>query len=440
MVSLKNRGPLGLNQLTASEASLKLKTGEISSEELTRDCLDRIQAREGDVLAWDYLNPEYALEQARALDKLPRRGLLHGIPIGIKDIFDTKDMPTGHGFPPYQGHEFGVDSVCVAQLRDAGMVLLGKTVTTEFACPKPRQTLNPHDPARTPGVSSSGSAASVADYMVPVANGTQTGGSVIGPAANCGVYGYKASLDGIDRGGFRHCKKSIDTIGLFARSIDDLILLRRAQTGCNPGQKSGRPRVGILRAPLWDEAEPAMQKMIEIINDILREAGAIVTDFDLPPLFMDIIPDAAVINAWEASVMLKDEIRDHYESFNQHNRERIEWVKGLEVEDYLRAGKKMDIARSEMDQLFYDYDLILSPSLPGEAPIGLTEVRTATFARLWTQMYTPSINFPLFEGPNEMPLCFQVVGRRDTDDDTLANAKWVDDQLRSELGNIPVRC
>jgi Asp-tRNA(Asn)/Glu-tRNA(Gln) amidotransferase A subunit family amidase len=440
MVSLKNRGPLGLNQLTASEASLKLKTGEISSEELTRDCLDRIQAREGDVLAWDYLNPEYALEQARALDKLPRRGLLHGIPIGIKDIFDTKDMPTGHGFPPYQGHEFGVDSVCVAQLRDAGMVLLGKTVTTEFACPKPRQTLNPHDPARTPGVSSSGSAASVADYMVPVANGTQTGGSVIGPAANCGVYGYKASLEGIDRGGFRHCKKSIDTIGLFARSIDDLILLRRAQTGCNPGQKAGRLRVGVLRAPLWDEAEPAMQKMIEIINNILREAGAIITDFDLPPLFTDIIPDAAVINAWEASVMLKDEIRDHYESFNQHNRERIEWVKGLEVEDYLRAGKKLDIARSKMDQLFSNWDLILSPSLPGEAPLGLTEVRTATFARLWTQMYTPSINFPLFEGPNEMPLCFQVVGRRDTDDDTLANAKWVDDQLRSELGNIPVRC
>ena len=138
--------------------------------------------------------------------------------------------------------------------------------------------------------------------------------------------------------------------------------------------------------------------------------------------------------------MLKDEIRDHYESFNQHNRERIEWVKGLEVEDYLRAGKKLDIARSEMDQLFSNWDLILSPSLPGEAPLGLTEVRTATFARLWTQMYTPSINFPLFEGPNEMPLCFQVVGRRDTDDDTLANAKWVDDRLRSELGNIPVRC
>tara|TARA_Y100001934_G_scaffold162279_2_gene193557 strand:+ start:5274 stop:6596 length:1323 start_codon:yes stop_codon:yes gene_type:complete len=440
MVSLKDRGPLGLNQLTASEASLKLKTGEISSEEITRDCLDRIQAREGDILAWDYLNPEYALEQARALDKSPRRGLLHGVPIGIKDIFDTKDMPTGHGFPPYQGQKFGVDSVCVAQLRDAGMVLLGKTVTTEFACPMPRQTLNPHDPARTPGVSSSGSAASVADYMVPVANGTQTGGSIIGPAANCGVYGYKASLEGIDRGGFRHCKKSIDTIGLFARSIDDLILLRRAQTGCNPGQRAVRLRVGILRAPLWDEAEPAMQKMIEIINDILRAAGAVVTDFDLPPLFMDIIPDAAIINAWEASVMLKDEIRDHYESFNQHNRERIEWVKGLEVEDYLRAGKKLDIARSEMDQLFSNWDLILSPSLPGEPPLGLTEVRTATFARLWTQMYTPSINFPLFEGPNEMPLCFQVVGRRDTDDDTLANAKWVDDQLRSELGNIPVRC
>jgi len=439
MVDLTKKGPVGLNGLTASEASTKLASGEITSVALTRDCLDRIAARDGDVHAWDYINPDYALEQAKALDGEARRGPLHGVPVGIKDIFDTKDMPTGHGFGPYQGKEFGVDSTCVAQLRDAGMVIMGKTVTTEFACPKPRQTLNPHDPTRTPGVSSSGSAASVADYMVPLANGTQTGGSVIGPAANCGVYGYKASLDGIDRSGFRHCKKSIDTIGLFARSIEDLLLMRQVQTGAAPGTSVDEPRIAVLRAPNWDEAEPAMQAAIEKVAAILADAGAAVSDFDLPKVFTDIVPDAAVINAWEASIMLETEVRDHLDSFNDHNLERIEWVNGLSEEDYLNAGKALNNARSEMDSIFDGFDLILSPSLPGEAPVGLTEVRTATFARLWTQMYTPSVNFPLFESSNGIPICFQLVGKRGTDDASLANAKWADGKLRAALGDVPVR-
>ena len=439
MVDLTTKGPMALNGLTASEASAKLASGEITSEALTRDCLDRIAAREGEVHAWDYIDPDYALEQAKTLDSEARRGPLHGVPVGIKDIFDTRDMPTGHGFPPYQGKEFGVDSNCVAQLRDAGMVIMGKTVTTEFACPKPRQTLNPHDPTRTPGVSSSGSAASVADYMVPVANGTQTGGSVIGPAANCGVYGYKASLDGIDRGNFRHCKKSIDTIGLFARSMEDLVLLRQVQTGAAPTTANENPRIDFLRAPNWEEAEPPMQAAVERAAEILADAGAEVSDFDLPQIFTDIIPDAAVINAWEAAVMLEEEIRDHYDSFNDHNRERMEWVKTLGEDDYLNAGKAMDNARAEMDKVFSNFDMILSPSLPGEPPVGLTETRTATFARLWTQMYTPSVNFPLFEGPDEMPLCFQLVGKRDTDDNLLANANWADDRLRAALGDVPVR-
>jgi amidase len=439
MVDLTKKGPVGLNGLTASEASAKLASGEITSVALTRDCLDRIAARDGEVHAWDYIDPDYALEQAKALDREARRGPLHGVPVGIKDIFDTKDMPTGHGFGPYQGKQFGVDSTCVAQLRDAGMVIMGKTVTTEFACPKPRQTLNPHDPTRTPGVSSSGSAASVADYMVPLANGTQTGGSVIGPAANCGVYGYKASLDGIDRSGFRHCKKSIDTIGLFARSIEDLILLRQVQTGAAPGKSSGKPRIAVLRGPNWEEAEPSMQAAVERVAAILAEAGATVSDFDLPQTFADIIPHAAIINAWEASIMLEAEVRDHLDGFNDHNRERIDWVKGLSEENYLNAGKTLDAARSEMDTIFDGFDLILSPSLPGEAPVGLTEVRTATFARLWTQMYTPSVNFPLFEGSNSMPICFQLVGKRSTDDATLANAKWADEKLRAALGDAPVQ-
>jgi len=439
MVDLTKKGPVGLNGLTASEASAKLASGEITSEALTRDCLDRIAAREGEVHAWEYIDPDYAMVQAKARDREARRSPLHGVPVGIKDIFDTKDMPTGHGFGPYQGKEFGVDSTCVAQLRDAGMVIMGKTVTTEFACPKPRQTLNPHDPSRTPGVSSSGSAASVADYMVPLANGTQTGGSVIGPAANCGVYGYKASLDGIDRSGFRHCKKSIDTIGLFARSLDDLLLMRQVQTGAAPGTSADKLRVAFLRAPNWDEADSDMQAVVEKVGEILADAGATVSDFDLPQVFTDIVPDAAIINAWEASIMLETEVRGHLDSFNDHNLERIEWVKGLSEEDYLNAGKALDGARVEMDSIFDGFDLILSPSLPGEAPVGLTEVRTATFARLWTQMYTPSVNFPLFESANGIPLCFQLVGKRNTDDATLANAKWADEKLRAALGIVPVQ-
>ncbi|NKB22090.1 MAG: amidase [Alphaproteobacteria bacterium] len=438
MVDLTKKGPMGLNGLTASEASAKLASGEITSEALTRDCLDRIAARDGDVHAWDYIDPDYAIAQAKSLDGEPRRGPLHGVPVGIKDIFDTKDMPTGHGFGPYQGKEFGVDSNCVAQLRDGGMVIMGKTVTTEFACPKPRHTLNPHDPTRTPGVSSSGSAASVADYMVPLANGTQTGGSVIGPAANCGVYGYKASLDGIDRGNFRHCKKSIDTIGLFARSMEDLILMRQVQTGAAPGTSTDKPRIAVLRAPCWDKAEPPMQAAVEQAAVILKDAGALISDFDLPQVFTDIIPDAAVINAWEASIMLETEIRENIESFNDHNLERIDWVKTLGEEDYINAGKAMDAARAEMDVILDGYDLVLSPSLEGEAPVGLTEVRSGTFARLWTQMYTPSVNLPLFESASSLPICIQLVGKRNTDDAVLANAQWADGKLRAALGDIPV--
>jgi len=289
MVDLGTKGPMALNALTASKAAEKLASGEITSEALVRDCLARIEAREDVVNAWAFLDPDLALEQARARDAEPRRGPLHGVPIGVKDIFDTADMPTAHGFPPYEGKSWGVDSACVAAFRKAGMVILGKTVTTEFACPQPLRTTNPHDPTRTPGVSSSGSAAAVADFMTPLANGTQTGGSVIGPSANCGVYGYKASLDRLDRGGFRHCKKSIDTLGLMGRCMDDLLLARAASVGGEAVRpSSGAPRIALLRTPWWDQAEPCMQKAVEDSAAMLRDAGATVTEIDLPALFVEI--------------------------------------------------------------------------------------------------------------------------------------------------------
>jgi Asp-tRNA(Asn)/Glu-tRNA(Gln) amidotransferase A subunit family amidase len=424
---------MGLNGLTASDAATRLKAGDITSEALVRDCLARIDAREPEVHAWDYLDPDHAIAQAKALDATPRRSALHGVPVAIKDIFDTEDMPTAHGFPPYEGDRPARDSNCVAALRAAGLVVMGKTVTTQFACPVPRQTLNPHDPTRTPGVSSSGSAAAVADFMVPLANGSQTGGSVIGPAANCGVYGYKASLDGIDRGGFRHCKPSIDTIGLFARTVDDLILLRAVQTGVETPEAVERAkavRIGVVRTDGWDSAEPCMRAAVDRAADLLGRSGARVCDVALPPRFTDIVDDFSIVNGWEGSIMLESEIRDHLDAFNAHNRKRVEFVRGLTVEDYERAGRNLDAARTEMTELFADYDVFISPSLPGEAPVGLTQVHGANCARLWTQMHTPAVNLPLFSGPNDLPVCFQVIGPKGTDDATLAFANWIDARLR----------
>jgi len=318
---------------------------------------------------------------------------------------------------------------------------MGKTVTTQFACSKPRQTQNPHDPTRTPGVSSSGSAAAVADFMIPLANGTQTGGSVIGPSANCGIYGYKASLDGLDRSGFRHCKKSIDTIGLFARTIDDLILLRSVNTG-RPLPTDSVPidqkvKVGLVRTSEWDSAEPYMQAALERAADLLGKQGAIVSEVVLPDLFTDIIPAFTIINGWEASQMLADEIRENFDSFNDLNANRVVETRDYTAGQYAEAGKTLNAARDDMDTQFADVDVFISPSLPGEAPVGLTESRAGQFARLWTQMYTPAVNIPLFTGPNDLPVCFQVLGPRGSDDATLAYANWVDGRLRDALGTVP---
>ena len=441
MTDLTKKGPMGLNGLSAAAAAAQLEAGDITSEALVRDCLARIEARDDEVRAWDYLDPDHAIDQAKALDATPRKSPLHGVPVAIKDIFDTFDMPTGHGFAPYEGKRWGVDSNCVAQLRAAGMVILGKAVTTQFACPVPRKTRNPHDPTRTPGGSSSGSAAAVADFMVPLANGTQTGGSVIGPAANCGVYGFKASLDGIDRGGFRHCKPTIDTIGLFGRSIDDVILMREVQTGEGPSvplERDGRPRIGVVRSHAWDVAEPPMQAVVERAAALLAEAGAEVTDVTLDKNFADIEPDFAINNGWEGAISLVNEARDNLDSFNDHNRERVERVAEYKVEDFEGACKRIAAARVDMDALFGDYDAFISPSLGGEAAVGFERVGGHNFARLWTQMYTPCVNLPLFEGPNGLPVCFQVIGPRDSDGPTLAIANWVDARLREALGEVPV--
>ena len=198
-------------------------------------------------------------------------------------------------------------------------------------------------------------------------------------------------------------------------------------------------RIGIVRTSDWNETEPCMQKAILEVGKILGKTGAVVSEVELPQIFTDIIPDFSIVNGWEATVALETEILNHLDSFNPHNRERVEFVSGLTEVDYKNSMKVLSKARLEMDRLFESFDLFISPALSGEAPIGLTEVRTATFARLWTQMYTPSVCVPISEGPNGLPVCVQMIGSRNSDQQTLANAKQVDDQLKGALGEVPSR-
>ena len=448
MADLSTAGPFALNGLSAADAAAKIAAGEITSEALVGDCLARIEAREAEVHAWAFLDPDYALEQATACDGETaagaRRGPLHGVPVGIKDILDTEDMPTGHGSVIYRGDRPGRDSACVAALRAAGAVILGKTVTTEFASPFPAETRNPHDAARTPGVSSSGSAAAVADFMVPLANGTQTGGSVIGPAGRCGVYGYKASLDGLDRGGIRHLKPNLDTLGLFARALPDIALMRAASHGrAAPATldipAGHTPRIGICRTFAWDQAAAPVVSAIATAAAILSDAGARVSEVTLPDYLREIEPDFPVISGVEGARALATEARDHLETFNPWSRERFADAAGVSEERYRQALANVAKGRAMLGALFADYDVFITPSHPDEAPADVTSVISAVFNRLWTQMYTPAIHLPLFAGPNNMPIGFQVIGPQDADDAAIAFAAWIDRCMKQALGDIPAR-
>lgn len=439
MADLSTKGPFALNALSATDAAAKIAAGEITSEAMVADCLARIEAREGTVHAWAFIDPDYALEQARACDAAGApRGALHGVPVGIKDILDTKDMPTGHGSAIYRGDRPGKDSACVAALREVGAVILGKTVTTEFASPYPAETRNPHDITRTPGVSSSGSAAAVADFMVPLANGTQTGGSVIGPSGRCGVYGYKASLDGLDRGGIRHLKPNLDTLGLFARSIPDLALMRAASHGRTEAASldipaGHTPRIGICRTPDWNDVTPAVAAMFDTAERILTGAGANVSEVTLPVYLQEIAPDFSVISGVEGSRALTAEARDHFDSFNPWSKERYTEGAAFSEERYRQALANTAKGREVLSALFADYDVFITPTHPDEAPQDVTSVINAAFNRLWTQMYTPAIHLPLFTGPAGMPLGFQVIGPQDADDSAIAFAHWIDQRMKEAM-------
>ena len=418
-----------LNELSASDAARAIASGRITSEDLVRACLERIAEREPHVKAWAFLDPDLALAQARACDRQPWRGPLHGVPIAVKDVLDTADMPTGMGSAIFDGYQPKADAACVALVRKAGAVILGKTVTCELAGIAPRETMNPRDPKRTPGGSSSGSGAAVADHMVPVAFGTQTGGSVLRPAAFCGVIGYKPTYNTINRAGMKFAAEGVDTIGLIARSVDDVALVTDACIDRPPAPLAALrtpPRIGLCRTYLWDSKASAETKTaVEAAAKRAEAAGARVTDFALTEEFTRLTAIREVINNYERACGLAWEWAHHRAKLSPQMTRTVEMGIAAPHSRYIEAVQLAERCRGRLDDLMRDIDVLIAPAVNGEAPLGLEHAGDPSFQSLWTLLHVPTISLPLATGPNGMPVGVQLVAKRWDDRGLLAAAKWM---------------
>lgn len=417
-----------MKEITAVEAAAAIEAGTLTSEKLVRGYLNRIAQRDDIVKAWAHLDPDQAIAQAKAADAASG-GLLRGIPVGVKDIIDTYDMPTGHNSPIFEGKVPFGDAACVALCRTANAVILGKTVTTEFANRHAGATTNPHDPGHTPGGSSSGSAAAVADGHVPLAFGTQTGGSVIRPAAYCGVVGYKPTFGDFSRVGIKMQCHSVDTLGLMARTLDDIALFRAAVLKLPPvriDRAIGRPRIGICRSPVWDRAEPETKALIEETATRLSDKGASVIDVAFAAAFADIIDDHAAITGFESVRNYADErLRNPDKVSDELMNGPMKRGLAVSFERYVAAQRKAAAFKAHVDSLFDKVDLLLTPSAPGEAPQGIGFTGDPVFNSIWTLAGTPCVTLPAGTGPRGLPLGVQLVGLRHSDDQLLSLAAWV---------------
>ncbi len=428
-------GTRPLNTLTASEIVRALAAGEATCEAVVRACLARIDQREEEIHAWAGIDPELALRQARELDRGPPRGPLHGVPIGVKDIIDTADLPTEMGSPIYRGHRPIADAACVALTRAAGALVLGKTVTCEFAGMTPGATANPHNLAHTPGGSSSGSAAAVADFMVPVAFGTQTGGSVIRPAAYCGVFGFKPTFGAFNRKGVYPAAESLDTLGLLARSLDDLELLSAVlelRRPLPPTALDAPPRVGLCRTPLWRVAQPETAAAVEDAAARLGKAGARVREITLPDEFSGLRNAAREsINNYERAAAMAHEWNRDREAISNELRRRIALGRAMPHADYVAALQLADDCRDRLAAVFGEVDVLLAPCVNGEAPRGLGDTGDPGFQAIWTILHVPALTLPTHRGPNRLPVGIQLVAARHADRRLFACARWIWQQLGS---------
>jgi Asp-tRNA(Asn)/Glu-tRNA(Gln) amidotransferase A subunit family amidase len=416
-----------LYRLTATEAARQIDAGTLKPADLMEACLDRIAAREPVIHAFAFHDP------AAVRATVPRPGKLHGIPVGVKDVLDTGDMPCSYGSPIWSGWRPRADSAPVAWTRAAGGVCLGKTVTTEFATRKPGLTANPANTGHTPGGSSSGSAAGVADGMFPVAFGTQTAGSIIRPAAYCGIVGYKPTFGLINRNGMKIMSDSLDTVGVMARSVADCAFFAGAVSGrelgdpeANPGRA---PRIGICRSPMWELAAPETHELLARVESALARAGATLEARELPDLFDSVKTANPIVMNAESARALGWELATHPEGLSEGLRERMEF--GLNQTEAALAGAHDVFARTQQafPKAMAGLDVLVTPSAPGEAPAGLEWTGDPGFNFIWTSLHVPCVTVPAGTGPNGLPLGIQIVGRRGQDREVLAWARWVEAAL-----------
>ena len=417
-------------RLTASEAVTQLTAGTLTAEALALACLERAHAG-AEIKSWAWLDQEQALGEARAVDRAGRRGRLAGVPVGIKDVIDTADMPTGHGSPIYFRHRPFADAACVALIRAASGVILGKTVTTEFANRHPGPTVHPHNAEHTPGGSSSGSAAAVADFQIPLALGTQTGGSVIRPAAFCGVIGYKPSFGEFSRVGVKMQCHNLDTLGIICRSLEDVALLRGVLLVQEPhrvDRNSATPRIGFCRTPAWEHADGDTHALLERTAAVLSAGGAAVEEVTLKPA--DILDHHRRIFEFEAARNYAYEYDVHGEQVSQALREGLLAPgRALPLAAYIEAIEMAEAFRRNLDDVFTRVDVLLAPSAVGEAPEGLSSTGDPRFNAIWTLAWTPCLTLPAGNGRKGLPLGIQLVGARFRDEALLDAAAWVEAQL-----------
>lgn len=444
--------PASVNLLGARDAREAIGQGLLSSEDLVAACFARIEELEDSIGAWAHLDRAVAMEQARAADDIRFRGkpmgALHGLPVGIKDIVDTADYPTERGTVLHRGRRPERDATLVSLLKEAGAIILGKTVSTELAVYSPGKTRNPHNPEHTPGGSSSGSAAAVSAAMVPFAVGTQTNGSVIRPASYCGVYGFKPSFARISRHGVLTQSPPLDTIGVFARSLDDLamiadVLMRfdaqdEAMTPVAPPligstlaeEIPANPHFAFVRTPVWDQVEAITKDGFrELIEEVNERQEKTVDILDLPPAFDELHEDHRKVMEADLARNFADEYSRGKDDLSAVLREMIERGQRVSDSDYEKAITRQADYDALLQEILDEYDAILTPATPGPAPAGIEATGSPVMNTIWTFCGTPALSVPLLQSPEGLPVGVQVVGARDDDARLFRTARWLLDIL-----------
>ena len=426
--------------LSALELARRIEAGALSPRAVVELCAEAVATHESEIGAFAALELDAARRRVeqQQLALLPLRGL----PVGIKDIFDTADLPTAYGSAIYAGHRPKADAAMVMLIRRAGGLVLGKTVTTEFASLEPAGTRNPRNPAHTPGGSSSGSAAAVAAGMLPLALGSQTGGSVIRPAAFCGVAGFKPSYRLLPTVGMKCFSWSLDTVGLFGASVPDVAFAAATMSGRDL-RVDGRPPqaapvVALVRTPFWQDASAAMQKAVERAARAAERSGARVKDMELPPIFADAVRAHRIVQGYEAIRALAFEYDFHRDRMGPLLRAQLDDAATIDANTYDNARRITRRARRALIDLLPDGEVMLTPSAPGAAPKGLGSTGEPTFNRLWTLLGTPCVNVPGLSDADGLPLGVQVVARFGRDRFALSAAAWLESAVaRSEMRLTP---